>query len=146
MDMQELLASMDLNPNLFTGDHWSKVGQDMVKIIEASAGAFVKKNMPIAVGLSSDEIKGLLYNAIINSPSLPQVPDGCTDDVLKAAARICLCRLQGFALTSEAQKQKNTDVAQIEQNAKDFAIQLGGLLVNAAFGALANSAVAAVTK
>jgi hypothetical protein len=140
MDTKEFLAAMDLNVNLFTGDHWEKVGKDMLKVLEASAAAFVKTNMPIAVNLTEDEVKGLLYAAVISSPELPHIPENADAELLAMAARVCKVRAQGFALMSEAQKQKNTSIATLEKNAADFAVSLGGVLLNVALGALATGA------
>jgi hypothetical protein len=150
METKEILAAMDLNENLFTGEHWERVGKDLLKALQISAEAFVRTNMPIAVNLTEDEVKGLLYAAVISSPELPVVPANADAEMLAMAAYICKVRAQGFALMSEAQKQKNASIALLEKNAKEFAVNLGGVLLNVAFGALATgvtkAAIGAVTQ
>ena len=150
METKEILTAMNLPESLFTGEHWERVGEDMLKALQISAEAFVKTNMPIAVNLTEDEVKGLLYAAVISSPELPGVRAFADAEILAMAAYICKVRAQGFALMSEAQKQKNENIALLEKNAKEFAVNLGGVLLNVAVGALATgatkAAIGAVTK
>ena len=141
MKINDMLTQAGIDPNIFTGDHWKKVGVDLVTLLEQAAVQFVKDNKDVCINLTTDEIKGILFDAVIQVPDLPEVPDNASADMLAAAARVILAREQAALLTSEAQKQRNLNTAQVEQNAKEFAIKLGNLVISAGLGALTTAAM-----
>jgi hypothetical protein len=118
--------------------------------LQQSATAFVKNNKDLAVTLTEAQVKGVLYNAIIKLPDLPDVPVGADADLLRRAADILLARMQGVQVISEAQRQSNQSLRQLEDNAKTFAINLGTIVLNGALSALAtagtSAAVSAISK
>jgi hypothetical protein len=150
MKLEEMLSEAGLATDLFKGEHWQKAGADILILLQQSATAFVKNNKDLAVTLTEAQVKGVLYNAIIKLPDLPDVPVGADADLLRRAADILLARMQGVQVISEAQRQSNQSLRQLEDNAKTFAINLGTIVLNGALSALAtagtSAAVSAISK
>jgi hypothetical protein len=127
-----------INKEAFTGDYWEKAGKDMLVILERSAAVFVEDNKEVALGLTEEEVKGILFNAMFTTPSLPNIPEDATPVQMKACASILKARACAFALTMEAQRSRNVSTVQLQSNAKEFAIAVSksvlGVLLGAASG------------
>jgi len=136
MKIQDMLTKAGIDPSIFTGAHWKAAGTDLVTVLEQAAIQFVKDNKAVCINLTESEIKGILFDAVIQIPDLPSVPDDASSEALSAAARVVLAREQAALLNSQAQKERNINTAQLEKNAKEFAIKLGNLVIAAGLGAL----------
>jgi hypothetical protein len=144
MKIQDMLTQAGIDPNLFTGEHWKLAGTDLVMVLEQAAIQFVLDNKAICLNLTASEIKGILFDAVIQIPDLPNVPEDASSEMLAAAARVILSREQAALLNSQAQKERNINTAQVEKNAKEFAIKLGNLVIAAGLGALTTAAKVAL--
>ena len=130
-----------INPSIFKGDYWEKAGKDLLAILEASAVKFVEDNADLAIGLTEDEVKGILFNAMLDTPALPELPEGASPAQLATVARIAKARAAAFALTMEAQKLRNFSTAKLEENAKEFAVAVGKTVLGAVLGSITGGIV-----
>lgn len=125
-----------INKDSLKGDYWEKAGKDLLVLLEKAATKFVEDNKDTAIGLTEDEIKGILFNAMLITPSIPEIPEDATPVQLKAIASILKARAAAFALTMEAQKARNVSTALLEKNAKEFATDVGKTVLSALLGAV----------
>jgi hypothetical protein len=144
MKIQDMLTKAGIDPAIFTGEHWKLAGTDLVLVLEQAAIQFVLDNKDVCINLTESEIKGILFDAVIQIPDLPNVPEDASSEMLAAAARVILSREQAALLNSQAQKERNINTAQVEKNAKEFAIKLGNLVIAAGLGALTTAAKVAL--
>lgn len=125
-----------INKDALTGTYWEKAGKALLVLLDKAATQFVEQNKDMAIGLTEDEVKGILFNALLTTPSIPEIPEDASPVQLKAVASILKARASAFALTMEAQKARNINTAQLEANAKEFAADVGKTLLSAILGAV----------